>query len=233
MKAIFQREFKSYYSGPLGYIVSLVYFIYYAIMFVGCYKNGSPLVANILSSSYMVTLFTVPILTMRLFSEERKQKTDQTLFTAPVSITGVVLGKYFAALSVFGIPTLFTLVYQFIFSNYANVNWSEYLCALLGTILFAACLIAIGIFISTLTENQLVAALGTLAVSLVLMMLDSFASMLNNSVLTAAAAWISFIGRYQSFAEGLFDWSNFMFFLSLSALFTFLSVRIEESRRWA
>lgn len=233
MKAIYKRELLSYFTAPLGYLMMLVYFVYYGLMFLYCFKSGMPSVSSVLSSSYMVTLFVSPILTMRLFSEERKQKTDQILFTSPVSITSVVLGKFFAAFTVFAIPTLFTVVYQFIFANYVALNWTGFISALVGTILFGACLIAIGTFISSLTENQLVAAIGSLAISLLLLMLDSFTSIINISFLTSISSFISFIGRYNTFVEGIFDLSNFIFFLSFTALFNFLTIRVQESRRWA
>ncbi|GEM_PF-14052 len=234
MGAIFKREFKSYFTSPLGYIVVILYVLLGGMLFSYMFRSGSAQVESIFSYMSNFSFFLIPVLTMRLFSEERRAKTDQALFTAPIKITNIVLGKFFAALAVIGIVNGITLIYQFIFSIMVSVNWVTYLSCLLGTMLFSASLVAIGLFISALTENQMVAAIGSVATSLVIMMSDTIASLLQSiDFLYTALTWASFGARYNSFVSGLFSYADVAFFASFTAIFLFLTIRIIEKRRWA
>ena len=180
------------------------------------------------------SFFLIPVLTMRLFSEEKRAKTDQALFTAPIKITHIVMGKFFAALAVIGLVNVITFIYQFIFSVMISVNWVSYLSCLLGTMLFSAALISLGLFISALTENQMVAAMGSLAATLVIMMMETIASLVQSiDLLYKVFNFIAFNTRYNSFISGLFSYSDVAFFISFTAIFLFLTVRIIEKRRWA
>ena len=170
---------------------------------------------------------------MRLFSEERRQKTDRALLTAPVSLTGIVMGKFLAALSVFGLSQAVTLIYQTIFAFNITVDWISYLSCLVGTMLMAAALIAIGLFISSLTDSQIVAAVISIAVSVMLFSIDGFLSGIKIEWVATALEWLSFQGRYYTFIEGLFDIANTVYFVSFAAIFIFLTVRVQESKRWA
>ncbi len=233
MSAIFKREVRSYFTSPIGYIIVLVYFILYSFMFSLLYSAGSPDINLLFSSSASVTMFLIPVLTMRLFSEERRQKTDQALFTAPVSIFGIVMGKFLAALAVFAISQSILVIFQLIFAFNVAVDWVGFFSYLVGTLLMAASLIAIGLFISALTDSQIVSAVGSVGVSLLLSMLDSVASSVNSQFFATLLGWISFSGRYHTYLEGIFDIANTVFFISFAAIFVFLTVRVQESKRWA
>ena len=181
-------------------------------------------------------MFAVPILTMRLMSEERKQKTDQALLTAPVSLWGIVLGKFFAAFTIYALAFAPTFIFQLIFaaniSTY-SVNWLIYISVLLGVLLYGAALISIGLFISSLTESQVVSAVLGIVASLLIGLMDSFASMFGNATVTKLVEYISFSARYETFSIGIIDISNIIFFVSIVGAFTFLTVRMLEKRRWA
>lgn len=234
MGAIFKREFKSYFTSLLGFIVVILYVIFGGLLFSNMFSSRYAQVEDILEAMSMLSFFLIPVLTMRLFSEERRAKTDQALLTAPVKITNIVFGKFFAALAVIGIVNGITLIYQFIFSIMVSVNWVTYLSCLLGTMLFSAALVAIGLFISALTENQMVAAIGSVATSLIILMSDTIASLLQSiDFLYAALTWASFGTRYNSFTRGLFSYADVAFFVSFTAIFLFLTIRIIEKRRWA
>ena len=233
MRAIFKREFKSYFTSPIGYVVLAVFLIFSGFYFSYMFSNGYPDVTFVFSQMFPITLFIVPILTMRLMSEDRRQKVDQALLTAPVSLSSIVLGKFFAALAVFALGFANTLLFQIIISSFISTNWLVYIGNVVGILLLGASLIAIGLLISALTESQIVAAVGTFAVSLLIITLDSISSTLKNSVLTKLANWISFSGRYQTFVSGVFDYSNLIFFVSVAAIFLFLAVRTLEKKRWA
>lgn len=234
MGAVFKREFKSYFTSPLGYIVVILYLLMGGMLFSYMFRSGYAQIESIFSYMSNFSFFLIPVLTMRLFSEERRAKTDQALFTAPIKITHIVMGKFFAALAIVGIVNLITIVYEFIFSVMVGVNWLTYLSCLLGTMLFSAALTALGLFISALTENQMVAAMGSVAASLVIMMMDTIASLVSSiDFLYEALTWASFSTRYGTFINGLFSYADVAFFVSFTAIFLFLTVRIIEKRRWA
>ena len=233
MSAIFKREMRSYFTSPIGYIVVILYTLLYGFFFTRLYQNGMPDMSILFGYSFTLTLFLMPVLTMRLFSEERRQKTDQALFTAPVNLSAIVLGKFFAALCVFLLAQVTTLVFELIFAFNVSVDGIGYFCCLLGSTLTAAALIAVGIFISSLTESQIVAAIGGIGVSILLAIMDTLASTVSVKWLAAAIGWISFSGRFNTFCTGILDYANIAFFLSFTAIFLFLTVRIQEKRRWS
>ncbi len=233
MSAIFKREMRSYFTSPIGYIVVILYTLLYGFFFTRLYQNGMPDMSILFGYSFTLTLFLMPVLTMRLFSEERRQKTDQALFTAPVNLSAIVLGKFFAALCVFLLAQVTTLIFELVFAFNVSVDGIGYFCCLLGSTLAAAALIAVGIFISSLTESQIVAAIGGIGVSILLAIMDTLASTISVKWLATAIGWISFSGRFNTFCTGILDYANIAFFLSFIAIFLFLTVRIQEKRRWS
>lgn len=233
MKAIYKRELKAYFTSPLGYIVTLIYVLMGGVVFTILFSNGSAELSTLFSIMYTFTLFLMPVLTMRLFSDELRMKTDQALFTAPVKIGSIVMGKYFAALTVFLLANSLTIVYQLVFSAYVSVEWLVYFDNVIGSLLLASALISIGLFISSLTESQMTAAMGSMSVSIVLMFIDMLGSYIDSNVLSTVVNWLSFSGRYNTFIVGIVDYANIAFFLSITAIFLFLTVRVQEKRRWS
>lgn len=233
MHAIYKREMKSFFTSPIGYVILGIFYFFLGFFFAYQYKFGYADVTFTFSQMFSISLFVIPIITMRLLSEEKRQKTDQALLTSPVSLWGIVLGKYFAALTIFAIGYAPTLIYMMILSSNASVNWMMYLGCLLGTLLLGASITAAGLFISGLTESQVVAAVGTFAVSLFIMLLDTFAELINFSFIQKSVEWFSFNGRYNTFMTGVIDYSNILFFISFASVFLFLSVRVLEKRRYA
>lgn len=233
MTAIFKREIKNYFSSPLGYVVLAALFFFSGIFFTMIYSFGFGDISYVFSSMFTIIMFAVPILTMRLISEELKQKTDQALLTAPVSITGIVMGKFLAALSIFALGFAPTLVYQIILAFNLSLNWLLYFSTLLGVLLYGAALISIGLFISSLTESQVVSAVLGIVVSMLIALMDGFSTMINNEVISAFVSKLSFTGRFETFSAGILDFSNIIFFLSICAVFIFLTIRALEKKRWA
>ena len=171
---------------------------------------------------------------MRTMSEDRRQKVDQVLITSPVSLYAIVFGKFFATLAIFMLGYSMTFVYQVIIAfQGVTVNWLIYIGNILGVLLIGSALIALGVFISSLTESQLVAAVGSFAASIVLYLMDSIASSIGVSWITKVVEWISFIGRYSAFAQGVIDYSNAVFFIGFTAIFIFLTVRVLDKRRYS
>lgn len=234
MLAIFKRELRAYFTSPLGYIVTLIYVLLDGFVFSILFSNGSAELSTLYSILYTFTLFLMPVLTMRLFSDELRMKTDQALFTAPVKISGIVMGKFLAALTVFVLANCLTILYQLIFSVVVSgLDWMVYFDNVLGSILLASALIAIGLFISSLTENQMTAAMGSMSISIMLILIDMLGTTITNTVLAGIVEWISFSSRYNTFVQGIVDYANIAFFLSVTAIFLFLTVRVQEKRRWA
>ena len=237
MSAIFKREFKSYFTTPIGYIVLAVMMIVHGWAFADVYEAGSSDISYVFTSflsTLIVFILIPPILTMRSMSEDRRQKVDQVLITSPVSLYSIVLGKFFAILAIFMMGYSMTLVFQIIIAfQGVTVNWLIYIGNVLGVALIGSALIALGIFISSLTESQLVSVVVSVAVASLLSMMDSFASTINVRWVTKVVEWISFTGRYYTFCEGILDYSNAVFFLGFAAVFIFLTVRVLDKRRYS
>ncbi len=287
MLAVFKREFKSYFHSPLGYILMgfflLISGLYFAMLNL---LSGSAHYIEVLANITFVFLIVVPLLTMRLMTEDIRLKTDQLLLTSPLSITGLVLGKYAAAVGVFGVTILITCLYPVILNSYAVLAVGEIIGGYIGFFLLGAAFIAIGLFISSMTENQIVAAIATFGALLVVWMLGWVQEVLPKDALSGAifagilavlacylvyratknllvsiipavlalggiatvyalkktvfdgfityfCQWFSLISRYRNFTMGVFDLSAIIYYLSIAALFIFLTVRVIEKRRWS
>jgi ABC-2 type transport system permease protein len=185
MLAVFRRELKAYFTSPIGFIFMgffiLLAGVFFALSFL---LNPSPARYNeLLSSLTLIFLFLVPILTMRLLTEETRQKTDQLLITSPLSIAGIVLGKYLAAVGVFFLTLLVTLAYPVIMSFFAlgGLAWAEIVGGYIGFFLLGSSFIAVGLFFSSLTDNQLVAAMETFAALLLIWILDGISASVPSS----------------------------------------------------
>ena len=170
---------------------------------------------------------------MKLFCEERKQKTEQLLLTAPVSITGMVFGKFLAALTMFGGALFINSLYFIILYRYADVKTSILIGNILALFLVGMTFIAVGIFVSSLTENQLTAAVGTMAILLVLLAIGILNTLLPSSYwLRYVFNCISVFSRFQTFINGYFDLSSVLYYISTSAVFVYLTVRVYDRRRF-
>ena len=233
MLAIFKREFKSYFISPIGYVCFALFFLWEGCNFYMVYKNGYAEIPIIFSEMFIIILFVIPILTMRLLSDDKKQKVDQALLTAPISLWSIALGKFLAALSVFAIAFAPTFIYQVIFDFVSKPDWLVFLGNYLGIMLLGSALIALGLFVSSLTESQVVAAVGSFALSFAIFSIDSLASMVPNESISTIIGWFSFSTRYSSFVAGSFDFTHMIFFLSFAAIFIFLTVRMLEKKRYS
>lgn len=234
MSSIFKREFKSYFISPVGYVFLAIMMFFQGWFFSDMYNIGYADITYVFSQTYMFVFFLIPILTMRTMSEDRRQKVDQVLLTSPVSLYSIVFGKFFATLLIFLSSYAITIIFQIIIVfQQVSINWLIYMGNILGIGLMGAALIAMGIFISSLTESQITAAVGSFTLSLVIYMFDYLASLVNINIVTKVVEWISFTGRYRTFTEGIIDYSNIIFFVGFAAIFLFLTVRILDKRRYS
>jgi ABC-2 type transport system permease protein len=188
-----------------------------------------------LSNLMFLFMLTVPILTMRSLSEERKNKTDQLLLTSPISVSKIILGKYFAALAVFLITLVVSFIYPITLFIYGNPSPMEILTGYIGFFLLGAALISVGIFISALCENQVTSAIVTLVV--LLAMFIGAASIIQQLIsvqwINTVLSWFSVYDRYASFGQGLLSLPEIFYYISFAAVFVFLTIRTVERRRWS
>jgi ABC-2 type transport system permease protein len=239
MTAIFKRELKSYFITPLGYVFIGVYLIFSGIFFYFFTLTnfaptvGSANISTMFSWMFFVLMITIPMLTMRLFSEDRKNKTDQLTLTAPVSLTGLVSAKFAAAYSIFLISTAIMPVYAVVLAQFVEISWRSLLGNMAGLLLLGAIYTSAGLFVSSLTENQMVAAIISIFLNIGFLMSFIIAPYVGVPVIADALRRLSVLERYDRFTIGIFEISNILFFISFTVVFLFLTVRVLEKRRWS
>ncbi len=235
MLAIFKRELRSYFTGVIGYVFLVVFLAVAGVVF--SYTTLFAMSADVTAYFTFMLLFSaiiLPILTMKSFSEERKMKTEQLLLTAPVSLPSMVFGKFLASYTIFGGATLFSSLYFLILIPYAPLKTATLIGNIIALLLAGMVFISIGLFVSALTENQLSAAVGTIAIILVLLGIGLVSSLLPSSY------WIRFVldaisvfTRFSTFTNGYFDLASVVYYLSVSAVFLYLTVRVYDRRRYS
>lgn len=234
MFAIFKKELRSYFSTPIGYIFVGIFLALSGAVFSYCtiqqFENSS----TSMYFTFMLFGFVVilPLLTMKLFSEERKLKTEQLLLTSPISLWGLVFAKYLAAFTIFSLTFLTSCLNFLILYGYGEPETAIIIGNIISILLVGAAFIAVGIFVSSLTENQLIAAFGTMAILFVLLALGIISSYINFTPLRVAVSWLSIFTRFYPFTYGEFSFSAVIYYASIAFVFLFLTVRIFEKRRW-
>lgn len=234
MGAIYRREMGAFFTSGIAYVFLAGFALFSGLFFVNSViPSGVSDMSPLFSSMFIIVIFLIPILTMRLLSEEKKNRTDQGLLTAPVSLTSIVLGKYFAALTLFVIAESIVFIYSIIIAISGKVIWSTLLGNYFAMLFLGAAFIAIGLFISSLTENQIASALIAMFVLFVLFLMDSLAANITVEFIQKAIITASFYTRYLELTRGVFDLSTVFYFISIAVLFNFFSVRVLDKRRWA
>ena len=234
MFAIYKREMRAYFTTPIGYVFAAIFLAFSAAVFT--YSTLYSLSSDT-STYFTVMLFSfiilVPLLTMKTLSEERKMKTEQLLLTSPVSLTGMVVAKFLAAFTVFFGCILLTSLNFIILYTHSEPNTAMILGNLLALILVGMSFLAIGIFVSSLTESQLAASVITVGILLVLMVISFANTLIGVPWIRFLLSGLSVYARFQNFANGIFDVAALVYYLSLTALFLFLTVRVFEKKRWS
>lgn len=234
MRAIFKREFQSYFKSVTGCVFVSIFMVFASYYFL--FNNIAGLTSDLRSVFYnMLTILTflVPVLTMRCLSEERKTKSDQILLTSPVSVWDIVLGKYFAAVCVFLIAVACTLVFPVILFAYGNPEVGVLITSYVGFTLVGCVFIAIGVFLSALTENIVVAALSTFGVLLFVQVFDAIKTAVNSDFWVSVIEWLSLKFRYEEFYQGIFNFEHVIFYVTVAVGALFLTKQAIEKRRWS
>ena len=235
MLAIYKRELRAYFTGVIGYVVLVIYLALAGVMF--CYTTLFSMSSDVTAYYTMMLLFSaimLPLLTMKSFSEERKMKTEQLLLTAPVSIPSMVFAKFLAAYTVYGGAAVFTSLYFLILLPYATLKVAVLIGNAVALLLVGMVFIAIGLFVSSLTENQLSSAIGTIAIILVFLGIGLINTLLPSSYwLRYVFDALSIFTRFQTFVNGYFDLASVIYYLSVAAVFVWLTIRVYDRRRYS
>ena len=227
MFTIMKKEFKSYLLSPIGYIFIGLFLLMFSIFFVSTIFNYS--VVNfeyLFYNGATILTFVVPVLTMRMFSEERKNGTEQLLLTSPRSITSVVLGKFFAAALIMLITEAFTLIYFAILEYFGEPSLVVALTTLGGFFLLSLAYISFGMFASSITENQIIACVLTIGVFIAMWFLPSVSTTLG-SVLES----FSLIYMFDKFPAGIISISEVITFITFTILFILLTIIVLQRRK--
>ncbi len=251
MLAVFKRDLKSYFITPIGYVFVAIFLAVNGGAFsLFTLQAGTE---SDVSSYFSVMIFAltvvIPLLTMKSFSEEKKQRTEQLLMTSPVSLGGMVFGKFLAAYTVFAGTFLlgcinFVALVEFgptknVYKNtqvvdvVSDYNLAPVFGSVVAVLLVGAAFVAIGIFVSSLTENQFISAIGTIALMGSFLVIGLLNSHIPFAPVREALNWLSVYSRFGNFTYGVFDFAALLYYLSISFVFLFLTVRIYEKRRWA
>src|SRR5882672_11621200 len=244
------KELRTYFVSPIAYLLLTMFTLIFGFFFwnsVGYFNmmglesqmrgQSFPMSVNeyvirpLLSNVSVIGLFFIPMITMRLFAEEKRTGTIELLATSPIRDIEVIIGKWLAALMLYAVLLLFTAVnFAFLF-RYGNPDWRPLAIGYLGLLLQAGGLLAIGTFISTLTKNQIVAGAATFGVCLMLWVLD-WVSQFETSTWAQVLSYMSVITHFDSFAKGVLDTKDVIFDLTVIFLGLFFTARSMESLRW-
>ena len=224
MFAVLKKEFKSYFLSPIGYVVIGIFLIVFSVFFyLTAITNGS---VDLGSLYYYTALYgliiIVPILTMRMFAEERKTGTEQLILTSPVSMVGVVFGKFLAAMGVIIITLVMSFMYFFIVKFFGEPNINAVLVHILGFILISAAAISIGMFASSITENQIIAGIITVAFLVMTLFIQDLNSIFEN---------LSLMNFYSYFPRGVISLKEVFGLISFAAMFISFTIIVMQRRR--
>lgn len=237
MGAIFKKELRSYFTSPVGYVYIAAFLAIsgfaFSMLTVQYGASGSD---YDLTTYFTIIMFVfsilVPLLTMKIFADERRMKTEQLLLTAPVSLPGMVAAKFLAAYIMFAGTFLVSCLDFYVLFKYGEPQPGVLFGYVVSILLLGGAFVAIGVFVSALTENQITAAVVTIGILLLMLSINFLNSYIDVTWLRVVLNWISIYGRFSNFTYGIFDFSALLYYASIIVVFLFLTVRVYEKRRW-
>ena len=234
MLAIYKKEMRTYFTTPLGYVFIAVFLAVSGFVFAfSTFQTQTSDVSGYFQMMIFGYIVIIPLLTMRSFAEERRTRTEQLLMTSPVTIPAMVFAKFLAAFTMFAGTVLLSCVYYLPLFGYGEPNVGRAVGCLIAMLLLGMCFIAVGVFVSTLTESTVTASIGTMAILLVFVVAAIFNNLIDSYVIRAVLSWISVYSRYVNFTYGIFDIAAAVYYVSITAVFLFLAIRVYERRRYA
>ena len=233
MLAIYKREMKAYFITPLGYVFLGVFLLVsgFVFCFTTLYQMTSDL-TEYFSTMLLCFIILLPLLTMKLFTEEKRARTEQLLLTAPVSVASIVGAKFLAAYTMFAGSTVFSGLYFIFLSFFGNVQIGLLFGNLLAVLLIGMAFIAVGVFVSAVTESQLSAAILTIGILVAFIAISSLSDYIPVEWIRFVLSALSVFYRFQNFAHGIFDIAALVYYISITLLFLTLTVRAVDRRRW-
>jgi len=232
MRAIFWKEVKSYFYSPVAYVLIGMFTLISSIFYWPNLLSMSGEFNNNLATMGYILIFLVPILTMRILAEDRKNGTEVLLLTSPVNLAGIVIGKYFAAVFVFLIMVLVSFIYPIILFAFGASLTPQLVGGYVGFILLGASFISVGVFASALSENQVISAIVSFVGLLIMWIADGIGGMVGGFI-AKILYWFSLLSRYEDFNRGVLNLSAIIYYLSFITVFIFLTMMIIEKRRWS
>lgn len=224
MWAIFKKELKTYFLSPIGYIAIGIFMLMYSLLFyITTISLGTVFMGNLyyLTARYGLLLM-VPLLTMRMFSEERKNGTEQLLLTSPRSVTSIVLGKFFSAVFIIFISLVFSIIYAVIISFFGTVNIPTFLVTILGFLLVAMAAISIGMLASSITENQIISAILTIIVLVAPWFLVDISTIFSS---------IDLMNKFMSFPSGIISIADTVSLVSITVMCILITIILIKRRK--
>ena len=234
MSAIYKREMRAYFTTPTGYVFIAVFLAVSGFVFaVSTFQSQTSDVSGYFQLMIFGYIIIVPLLTMRSFAEERRARTEQLLMSSPVSVTAMILAKFLAAFTMFAGTVLLSCAYYLPLFGYGDTNVGKAVGCLIAMLLLGMCFVAVGIFVSTLTDSTVTASIGTMAILLVFAAAAIFNNLIDVYAIRAVLSWISVYSRYVNFTSGDIDIAATVYYFSITVVFLFLAVRVYERRRYA
>lgn len=241
MFSLYKKEVQSYFCSPFAYIVSALFLLVFSMSFIQGISNMDSSVfkfsfSNIFYNNFFYFIFMIPLLTMRTFAEERKSHTETLWLSAPITIPQVVLAKFFAVATVFLVMMLLSLFFPLVAAIKGTVIVSSLFCGYLGFFLWGMVCIAVGMMMSALTDNPIIAAVLGETAMIFLIFIDNFAEtdlVTSLPFLQKVLRWFSTEIRFNTFSQGLFTLSDLVFFITITAVVLIWTIIIIEKRRWS
>lgn len=241
MFALYKKELQSFFFSSFAYVLAALFMFIFSISFVSAISDLSSntlkfTFSNIFYNNFFYFIFVIPILTMRSFADERRGGTEVLLLTSPLSVTKIVLAKYLSIITVYIFMMLTTLFFPIFAAVKGQVMWAPLICAYLGFFLWGAVCIAVGMLLSSLIGNAIIAAILGEILMEGLLFLDRFGSsalVASYPKLNSLVTWFSMQRRYIFFSKGIFRLEDLIFFLSAAAVILCWNIITIEKRRWS
>ena len=248
--AIAQKELRAYFASPIAYVTigffALLYGYFYAVglaffvrqsMQMGQFGGGQAvninqmMIRNVVQNVTILVLFLMPMVTMRTYAEEKRSGTIELLLTSPLTDFQIIMGKFLGALALWAVMLVVSLIHMGILFIYGNPEWKPLATTYLGLLLFGACFISVGLFISSLTKNQIVAGMVTFAVFLFLWIINWIGSFSGPTV-NSLTEYLSIINHFDDFSKGVIDTTHLIYYFSVITFGLFMTARSVDSERW-
>ncbi|HHW58429.1 MAG TPA: ABC transporter permease subunit [Clostridia bacterium] len=233
MLEILKRELRGYFFSPIAYVLVGFYLLisgYFFSTFV--LSTHYAVLSPVLGSMVTVFMFVAPILTMRLIAEDMKTGTDQLLLTSPITVTDIVIGKFLSAVLVYLVALVITFLYPIYLKIYSSPDMGPVISGYIGLFLIGVTFISMGIFASSITENQMIAGIIGFALILGFWLISWLGDVFTGRARVIFQS-LSFFDRLNNFQKGIVNLSDAVFFISVIVFFIFLTIRVVDKRRWS